>query len=144
MSERYPVDPVLLYNKAVLLTALQDAGAVSAVITYSGCDDNGGLTELLIADIDGNELPGAQIVLTMREYGGRIPHEYKSVYFITDDNSLYDALVEFAERAIALHHPGYENDQGGTGEIRFDCVTGEVRMSHNSYYIEAAHTEGGL
>ena len=35
---------------------------------------------------------------------------------------------------------GFENNEGGTGEIKIDIETGKITAEHDQYYTESTHT----
>lgn len=35
---------------------------------------------------------------------------------------------------------GFENNEGGSGEVKIDIETGKITVEHDQYYIESTHT----
>lgn len=143
MSDTPTTDPVLSHNRTVLLDALRAAGAATAVISYSGYGDSGNANEIQILDAGGQAVTGDQTVSLMREDARYVDGQWQSTHALTD-MSLRDALDAFGDRAVSLHHPGFENNEGGDGEITFDCIAGTVCMAHRGHYVEHIHTDTDL
>lgn len=136
-------DPILARNRTVLLDALRTAGAASAVIRYSGCGDSGNPTEIDIVTAAGQPVSGDPAVSVIREDCQYVDGQWQSTH-TPADMSLSAALEAFADRAITRYHPGFENNEGGDGEITFDCAAGTVRMAHRDYYVESCCTDTEL
>ncbi|MFV8529735.1 DUF6878 family protein [Ralstonia pseudosolanacearum] len=143
MSDTPTTDPILSHNRTVLLDALRTAGAASAVISYSGYGDSGNANEIQILDAGGQALTGDQTVSIMREDARYVDGQWQSTQAMVDVN-LSDALDAFADRAVGHYHPGFENNEGGAGEITFDCIAGTVCMAHRDHYVEHIHTDTDL
>lgn len=136
-------DPVLSHNRTVLLDALRAAGAAYAVITYSGFGDSGNANAIQILDTGGQEVHGDQAVSVLREDGRYVYGQWQSTQSM-GELSLRDALDAFADRALDRYHPGFEDNDGGEGEITFDVAAGTVCMAHRDFYVESTHTETDL
>lgn len=136
-------DQILAHNRAVLLDALRAAGAATAVIRYSGYGDEGNANETSIVTATGESLRGDQTVTVVCEDSRYVNDQWQSAQMAAVI-SLRDALDAFADRAVALHHPGFENNDGGEGEITFDCAAGTVCMAHRDYYVESCCTDTDL
>lgn len=143
MSDTQTTDPVLSHNRTVLLEELRKAGAATAVISYSGYGDSGNANEIQILDAGGQKISGDQVVSIMREDGRYVDGQWQSTHALTD-MSLHDALDVFGDRAVGHYHAGYENNEGGAGEITFDCMAGTVCLAHRDHYVEHIHTDTDL
>lgn len=136
MSNRTTSDSILTHNRAVLLKALQAAGATTAVLSYSGYGDDGSANEIRVIDAAGHALPGDSIV-TIQQLSLHFAEGQWHSTVVATELSLRDALDAFADLAVDRHHPGYENNQGGDGEITFDCAAGTVRMEHRDHFVNS-------
>lgn len=143
MSDTTAADPILSHNRTILLDALRAAGAASAVISYSGYGDSGNANEISILDAEGREVNANQTVHVMRKDARYVDGQWQSSHVLAD-MSLRDALDAFADRAVGRYHPGFENNEGGDGEITFDCIAGTVCMAHRDHYVEHIHTDTDL
>lgn len=60
---------------------------------------------------------------------------------LTDVDSLPDGLIKKVEDAIwELLPAGFENNEGGSGEVKIDIATGKITVEHDQYYIDSTHT----
>lgn len=134
---------VLSHNRTVLLDALRAAGAASAVIEYSGSGDEGSVNDISILDASGEPLNASQSVTVMEEDSHYVDGQWQTSHTMVEQ-SLHNALDAFADLAISVYHCGYENGDGGTGEITFDCAAGTVQMAHNAHYTESFLTKTDL
>lgn len=137
------LDAVLSHNRTVLLDALRAAGAASAVISYSGSGDEGNVNDISVLDASGQPLDATQPVTVMEEDSQYVDGQWQTSRTMVE-RSLHDALDAFADLAISVYHCGYENGDGGAGEITFDCAAGTVQMAHNAHYTESFLTETDL
>jgi hypothetical protein len=58
--------------------------------------------------------------------------------------SIEQALRDFADAAIELVHGGWENGDGGSGSVVFDCQSGIVRIEHTAYFTDSDYEETTL
>lgn len=127
-------------NKTLLLDALKGSGAVLASVNYHGGGDEG--TDDGVSAFDANNvaviLSGTVSLFFERHY-----HDNGSwkITILQKDQPLDEALSEYAMEAVNQHHGGWENGEGGYGEVEFDCEAGTVRIEHNDYYVESEYTE---
>jgi hypothetical protein len=56
------------------------------------------------------------------------------------DMSLFDALVDVASRFVEIYHPGWENNEGGKGQVFIDCENFEIKLEHDEYVVECHHS----
>lgn len=99
-------------RRANLLTALRAAGATHVTILYDGYGDSGDVNDVRI--------------------------EPEGVALNAEDDR---ALHEFGwDRAYALH-PGFENNEGGNGEITWDIASDKMSMTHNDCITDYDTTE---
>ncbi|MGS1053287.1 DUF6878 family protein [Burkholderia glumae] len=42
------------------------------------------------------------------------------------------------------HHPGFENNDGGSGEVYFEVDSMRVWIEHRDYYTESIYSENEL
>lgn len=139
MSQNKPHDPVLTHNRTALLDALRAADATSAVISYSGYGDSGNANEISIRNADGGEINGTATVTVMQARSRYVEGKWETSHVLVDQ-SLRDALGAFADHAVGLYHPGFGNNEGGDGEITFDCAESTITMDHRDLYVESVHS----
>lgn len=130
-------------NKAILLDILKAAGAHSAVVEYSGYGDSGSVNSVSIFGVDTTPM---SILGDVQFYDHDSRYEngqwtYSPVAHVLP---VGDAMTRLTELVVALHHAGYENNDGGSGELNFDVGTGRVWLEHRDYYTESILTETEL
>lgn len=136
-------DPILEHNRSVLLEALREAGACRALISYSGYGDSGNANEVYVFDGEGQDIP-AHADVTVAEPSATFVDGRWDRRQVEASMPLRDALSDFADRAVDLHHAGFENNEGGEGEVIFDCAANSVRIEHRDFYVESYSTETEL
>lgn len=137
------VKALVEHNKAVLLKALREAGAVKAIIEYDGENDSGGVIGTGIYAADGSTITPT-ICVTIREGYYR----YDGITQVYEERShelvLPEALAMFAEMLVGLYHRGYENHTGGGGSVHFDCAADQIRIEHDDHYVASERTDTEL
>ncbi len=133
----------LARNKTQLLDALKRAGAVRATVSYHGGGDEGCADGAGAFSGDGASVDLAGTVLVFRERYDHANGQW-TTSIDQQEEPLDAALCDYAMEAVARHHGGWENNEGGYGEVVFDCEAGTVRLEHNDYIIETDYTETAL
>ena len=142
---RYVIDEasVLGRNRRILLATLVQAGAVTATATYVGCGDSGGVEDVSV------EMPAeapfdlAVLVTVFAERGVFENGEWQATV-VEQQLSIEQALRDFADEAIDVVHGGWENGDGGSGSVIFDCQAGRVRIEHTAYFTDSDYEETTL
>ena len=127
-------------NKALLLEVLKTTGAIRASVHYSGEGDSGFADETLGFDAADAPVDLSTKVSMFVEHSQYVNDQWQTA-IVQEERSLEDALTDFAMEAITTHHGGWENNDGGAGEVIFDCVEETVHIEHNDYYTESTYTE---
>jgi hypothetical protein len=99
-------------NHAAIAQALAAAGVASVTALYEGTGDSGGLEDVSYWD--------------------------RNDQFI-DEKAIgkwHDDLMEFLYDLIEIRHGGYENNEGGGGEFRWDLTEDGLIHEHWDYLIE--------
>lgn len=134
---------VLAHNRAMLLDALRAAGATRAVIAYSGYGGVPNPDDIRIFDNSDSVLSGDQAVAIMQQVPGDTSDPGGTGQVVVNI-PVRDALGAFTSLALQIHHPQYEKNEGGTGEVIFDCSDNTVRMEHRDFRIEYVHSDTDL
>ena len=92
-----------------LAPSMLEKGVRLVVIKYDGSGDEGYVDEITFADVEG-----------------------KSVQ-LENDKKMKEELDEIA---YVLLPEGWENDEGGYGEVRFEPETAKIRRIHNQRYLD--------
>jgi hypothetical protein len=123
-------------NKRILLTALREAGAATATVTYEGGGDSGYVESVDIQDADGAEIERSSRVAYCA-VESRLESGAWHPAIVEKERPLEEALSDFAMAAVYLRHGGWENNEGGCGNVMFDTATGVVRIEHTAYFTES-------
>ncbi|AZU59741.1 hypothetical protein DOT66_24660 [Ralstonia pseudosolanacearum] len=133
------LDPILAANKPKLFAALRSVGAAIAVITYSGEGDSGYGNIVAIYGAEGQKITPRNPVEMAEAISTFVAGQWK-VGVRKVVLPLPDALDAFTDRAIELLHSGFENGDGGSGEVTFDVYAERVEMEHRDYFVDSNTT----
>jgi ribosomal protein L17 len=97
-----------------LLPALRQRNVMQVVLDYDGYGDS-----------------TSECTVTMHSADGSV---VSKANFPFGDNELIDLLFEFVP-------PGYENNDGGYGQVILDVATEKVRNEHSQRYTESHYSE---
>lgn len=132
-------------NKSVILDALKDANATKVLVSYSGSGDSGGIDFVQVfrkkTDItDTLEAIEVEIIGVCHRwnYDEFNPETKKTKYTLTK------ALEEFVSDWIAVHHPGWYNNDGADGEATITVTGGKFELSHNEHHTQSENYEYSL
>jgi hypothetical protein len=136
------ITDVTAFNKSQLFDILEKASA-SLEVTYSGEGDEGhGFEVSLNNSATGDVLIGFGNPIVRAK---RIKREFQSntgkwLAEVEEIETDFDSAVEsLCEDLISqAGHDGYENDDGGGGQIKFNLKTREIELQH---YDNVMHQE---
>ncbi len=128
-------DPVLATNKPKLLDALRNAGAARAIVSYAGEGDSGNASAVEIYGAYEKEIAPRHPVEVAQTRSAYVDGQWQ-IHVEHVVMPLPDALCAYADHAIDLFHAGFENGEGGSGEVTFDVPAGAVTMEHRDYFVE--------
>jgi hypothetical protein len=142
---RYVIDEasVLGRNRRVLLATLAQAGADTATATYVGCGDSGGVEDVSVEMPAEAPFDMLTLVTVFAERGVFENGQWQTT-IVEQQLSIEQALRDFADEVIDLVHGGWENGDGGSGSITFDCQAGTVRIEHTAYFTDSDFEETTL
>ena len=148
-------------TKRILETVwpLLESSPLSAIdLEYYGSGDSGGFEEVHFHFKDGSEsrhhslswgqqenFPwddlGLPKVPVLRQHQYWQGHELviEDQRIVQDD--IINAMIEVAESFLSYHHSGWENNDGGRGEVTFDIENRKMTLHHQEYYTETANYE---
>ena len=130
-----------------LLALLGRLGLASATVQYSGSGDSGDAEYVEWTPVDGGTDEKAkeykQIVTRPTSHfdealGGWVAGSEETSI------DLEQLLLNFTNRVVEHYHSGYENNDGGSGNIHFDTIAGTVELHHEDYYTESSCTDTEL
>lgn len=128
-------------NNERIITALRKAGVDCVSANYSGYGDSGQFEDV---SLEGGSPEGIRISLQ------EVRHEYDGdtktyTHWLSEGCSeLQSAVESLLYGWVEREHGGYENNEGGAGQIDIDVTTGEVKWSHDDYYQESHTTEHNM
>lgn len=142
---RYVIDEasVLGRNRRILLAVLAEAGAVTSTATYVGCGDSGGVEDVSVEMPAEAPFDMSALVTVFAERGVFENGEWRST-IVEQQVSIEQALRDFADEVIDVVHGGWENGDGGSGSVIFDCQAGTVRIEHTAYFTDSDYEETTL
>lgn len=145
VSSRQVIDEasVLGRNRRILLAMLAQVGAVTATATYVGCGDSGGVEDVSVEMPAETSFDMSALVTVFAERGV-YEHGRWDNTLVEHQLSIEQALRDFADEAIDLVHGGWENGDGGSGSVIFDCQAGTVRIEHTVYFTDSDYEETTL
>lgn len=131
MNDRNAGASLIAHNKPLILAALKASGITSATISYSGEGDSGGVYEhAFTPDTSPNEV-------TMRVIQGTFIDKKWTYASVDKVMEMTEALETLLDDALEYHdHSGYENGDGGGGELTIDVSVGTFTLAHYDNYIE--------
>jgi hypothetical protein len=122
--------PKFAKAKRAVRRALRARGIALVEIPYDGEGDNGQIGYLCAFSAKDRQVDIDQPVrLALRD--GEKPTRYAS---------LRDALEDFAWLVLDHYHGGFENNDGGYGDITICTARRAVVISHNDRVMEAVNT----
>lgn len=130
-------EELLSLNRQILLETLQARGASRVALSYHGQGDDGCMQGVEVVPETIDLSLQVSLLHSTVTYG---PNFERSVHQAFELTSLEAGLVDYAEAIVELHHSGYENNDGGEGEVVFDCTEGTVFIDHRDFYVESYQT----
>jgi hypothetical protein len=127
-------------NKSTLLAALRETGAATATVTYQGSGDSGYVEGVSIQDANDAAINWSSTV-TYCDVENRFENGAWHPVIVEKEQPLETALSDFAMTAVYCRHGGWENNEGGCGNVVFDTATDVVRIEHTEYFIDSACEE---
>lgn len=107
-------------RKVAVLDALRAASITSVSVEYNGEGDSGQV-DYIVARKGDSDVDPATTTLS----AGR---------------SLHDEVDDFAWELLDVYHGGFENNDGGQGQITIDVSAGTVTLDHNDRITDLFNT----
>lgn len=114
-------------DRATVMAALKACGITKVVIRYDGYGDSGGVEECTVEGGQGQEslMVPVQTILV----------DWSTAEKTIQMTPLRDVLETLAMQYVAVEHGGWENNEGGSGEVTFDPAADAIMVSHTENYI---------
>ncbi len=113
--------------KAALLRLLRRAKVDEAIIEYDGEGDDGQIDSVTLLDAMGTCLPDKPL-------SARAQQTFSDLHLFKD--TLHGALEAFAWELLAIHHSGFENNEGAYGTIKIDVAEQTVEIVHSARIVD--------
>jgi len=133
-------DTALTFNRTQLMDALRKLGATEVIIEYAGSGDSGDIDTLtVLPDHLTALLPAEQVVQRHIRWGFSTGEQQCT---ITDTPTpLNEALQDFTYQCLEQRCPGWENNDGGSGEFTINVADDTCTLSHTTYFTESSSYE---
>ncbi|MCQ0031440.1 DUF6878 family protein [Burkholderia glumae] len=142
-SDATQYDELIANNKATLLAALATAGVRECVVSYEGFGDSGNVVDVRLTSADDAPMSAlGNIDLAVQD--SRYVDGAWTARVRSQTMPFSDAFSHFAHVAVYRHHPGFENNDGGSGEVYFEVDSMRVWIEHRDYYTESIYSENEL
>jgi hypothetical protein len=128
-------DETLPATKATILDALAAVGIRRVVVAFDGSGDSGQVESITAFDSQGTEreLPTIDIEVSVLDFWGTTPP--------SSQHTLAEAIDGLVWSLLERTHGGWENDDGGYGEISFDTAERTIKLELNTRYTETTYHE---
>jgi hypothetical protein len=114
-------------DRATVMAVLKACGITKVVIRYDGYGDSGGVEECTVEGGQGQEsltVPVQTVIL-----------DWSSAEKTIQMSPLRDVLETLTMQYVDVEHDGWENNEGGSGDVTFDPVADTITVSHTENYI---------
>ncbi len=139
-SEREKANELFAINKKTVCTDLQAAGVDSVFVTYAGHGDSGGIDGVTYYDEQEHQVVEQNIKskrVQFLELHCAWQEGERKVSVETREKNLHEAVVDLCYAAIEVAgFDGYENDDGGEGQITIKVKSQEININHRKYITD--------
>ena len=138
----------LKINKKPITDALSTLGVDTVKVTYSGSGDEGQIDDVTFYDSGSKELKVDGKVKVITHKSKFVTDKWVETEII-EEQDLSQALEDFCNDWVEIEHGGYENDDGGQGEMTIEVSESEFQPStfklvHGDNYVETTDYEHNL
>lgn len=131
---------ILGRNKHILLSALRQAGITQVTVTYVGMGDSGSMEGVEAQLPEGTHFDAMAPVVLRTQRATYNDGTWQTVE-VEQSTSIEQALRDFADEIVDWLHGGWEDGDGASGSVVFDCAADSVRVEHDAYFTDSDHTE---
>ena len=134
----------MLSNRKRIHKALKRVGATKVIISYCGSGDSGQIEQVSIYQGETEIKPEKNV--SVLSATSRFDHDANAWLdkVRNQRKNLAEAVEDLVYDWIEMEHPGWENNDGASGECTIDVATDDFLLSHTSYYTESDTTEHSL
>lgn len=132
---RRRLDEALPTTKAIIFEALAAADISHVVVTFDGSGDDGRIESVTAVGPESaaRELPAIDVEVTIPEFWFEATPSRRA--------PLAEAIDGLAWSILECTHGGFENDEGGYGEITFDTAEHTITLEMNVRRMESDYHE---
>ncbi|MFT9166454.1 MULTISPECIES: DUF6878 family protein [Acetobacteraceae] len=114
-------------DRTTVMAALKACGITKVVIRYDGYGDSGGVEECRVEGGQGQESLSVPVQTKLVDWS--------SAETTSHTAPLREVLETLAMQYVAVEHSGWENNEGGAGNVAFDPIADTITVSHTENYI---------
>ncbi|MFT8952919.1 MAG: DUF6878 family protein [Gluconobacter sp.] len=114
-------------DRATVMAALKACGITKVVIRYDGYGDSGGVEACTVEGGQGQESLTVPVQTKLVDWSSAETTNHTA--------PLSEVMETLAMQYVAVEHSGWENNEGGSGEVTFDPVTDTITVSHTENYF---------
>ena len=120
---------ILPRNKTVLFDALDDAGIATVTVEFEGSGDSGQMEKPCARTAD-------DTIISLPSHSAEFEQVYWSHGLQKESMTIAEAVEIMAWRLLGHSHGGWENDDGGFGEVTFNVADRMITLDFNERYTE--------
>jgi hypothetical protein len=113
--------------RAILFPVLAAEGIAEVVVRYDGYGDQGNIEEIDLYNAKGEPFAADNAIWNAHIYTAADPRWTDRAF----GGRVRLVLEEIADWLLELHVDGYEDGEGGYGEVRLDAVDGTISHAHS-------------
>lgn len=129
---------ILGRNKHILLSALRRAGITQVTVTYVGMGDSGSVDGVEAEMPEGTHFDAMAPVAIHAQKATYNDGAWQTVE-IEQSMPIEQVLSDFADDIVDWLHGGWEDGDGASGSVVFDCAADNVRVEHNAYFTDSEY-----
>lgn len=128
-------------NRRRLLAAMRAAGVEKVTARYCGCGDSGQFESI---EIEGTKSDAGLLSMLVVDSAYHEDTKKRTYQLAERRCRIEDAAETLFYYWLDQEHSGFENNEGGEGEITVDVASGKVDWVHDDFYREVVTTEHKL
>lgn len=136
-------DVAVVFNRNQIMAALVKLGATDVTVDYSGGGDSGDVHTITILPETLKDALQSEQVLQRHSQWQFLDNEHKRVETEVLE-SLESALEHFTYQWLEENHPGWEINDGSSGNVIINVAEDICTLSHEMYYTESSLYEHTL
>jgi hypothetical protein len=132
-------------NRQAIIKAMKDNWIAKATVEYAGSGDSGQIEGVSFDYRERNGIDAMKDAVTVkvtevssRWEDGKFEQKKEEV-----EKELSAAIEDLCYDLLESKHPGWEINDGSSGQFTFDTKTGNIDLAHDDYYQESDRYEHG-